>query len=213
MESRPSIEEVRRLEGVVDAEWVDPPRRAVEPMRDVPDRELEVVSMLYVNGMYLVETVQDPGAWWMGQARPDGTIECWGIYGPLRETSGASRQHHNLRRHSRKLGQAKRPTLGFVESWQGELVGRIVDQVDEYTAGRRDLHKLVEDTRGLFDAADVSDNEIRGQFESVWAPISGQLELRTEDWSKTEWVSDEELAAALAELRSWAAKVSGRNAR
>jgi hypothetical protein len=78
-----------------------------------------------------------------------------------------------------------------VKSWQRELVGRIVDQVDEYTAGRRALHKLAEGTRGVFDAADVSDNEIR-----VWAPVSGQLELRTEDWSKPEWVSDEELAAA-----------------
>jgi hypothetical protein len=54
-------------------------------MRDGQDRNLDVANMLFVSGMYLVETVQEPGSWWMGQERKNGTIECWGKYGPLQD--------------------------------------------------------------------------------------------------------------------------------
>jgi hypothetical protein len=90
-----------------------------------------------------------------------------------------------------------------MDAWQAELVGRIAVAVEDHRAGRLSLRKLVEDARGLFDAADISDNDIRFEFEAVWAPVSGELELRAEDWSRPEWVSDERLATVLDDLRRW----------
>ncbi|HUF58032.1 MAG TPA: hypothetical protein VMR89_00860 [Actinomycetota bacterium] len=91
-----------------------------------------------------------------------------------------------------------------MEPWQAELIGRIAVAVDDHRAGSLSLRKLVEDSRGLFDAADISDNIIRSEFLVVWAPVDGELELRTEDWSRPEWVSDECLETVLDDLRNWA---------
>jgi len=95
-----------------------------------------------------------------------------------------------------------------METWQAELIGRIAAAVDDHKGGRLSLRKLVEDVRGLFDAADISNNDIRFEFEAVWAPVSGELDLRTEDWSQQEWVSDERLETVLNDLRSWAVQRS-----
>jgi hypothetical protein len=95
-----------------------------------------------------------------------------------------------------------------VDRWKTELIGRIVDSIDAHLSGRLSLRKLVEDTRGLFDAADISANQLRGEFESVWAPLSGELDLRIQDWAKPEWTSDERLKTVLLDLRSWASGVS-----
>jgi hypothetical protein len=91
-----------------------------------------------------------------------------------------------------------------VDTWQAELIGRIAISVDDHKGGRLSLRKLVEDARGLFDAADISDNDIRFEFESVWAPVSGELDLRTEDWGRADWAADERLATVLDDLRNWA---------
>ena len=88
------------------------------------------------------------------------------------------------------------------------FIGRIAVAVDDHRAGRLSLRKLVEDARGLFEAADISDNDIRSEFESMWSPVDGELELRTQDWSRPEWVSEERLATVLDELRNWAVQRS-----
>jgi hypothetical protein len=95
-----------------------------------------------------------------------------------------------------------------VEPWQEELIGRMVSEIDEFLAGRLSLGRLVENTRGLFEAAAVSDSRIRMEFEQVWAPVDAQLELRTESWSRPECVSDSDLTATLTDLRNWASEVS-----
>jgi hypothetical protein len=95
-----------------------------------------------------------------------------------------------------------------VEQWQAELIGRIVERVDACRAGQISLARLVEDSRGLFDAADISDNAQRAEFESVWAPVSGELDLRGMDWTAPGWISDDRLGVALDELRSWATRVA-----
>jgi hypothetical protein len=41
--------------------------------------------MLFVNGLYLIETSDEPGSWWMGQEGSDGVITCWGHYGALEQ--------------------------------------------------------------------------------------------------------------------------------
>jgi hypothetical protein len=98
-----------------------------------------------------------------------------------------------------------------MEPWQAALIGRIVGEIDAYSARRRtSLGRLVEDCRGLFDAADISDTPTRMAFESVWAPVSAQAELRTAAWSNPEWISKSDLNAALSELRDWASDVAGR---
>jgi hypothetical protein len=52
-----------------------------------------------------------------------------------------------------------------MEPWQAALIGRIVDEIDRFNAERISLPKLVENSRGLFEAADISDNETRMAFE------------------------------------------------
>jgi len=84
----------------------------------------------------------------------------------------------------------------------------MVGEIDEFLAGRLSLGRLVENTRGLFEAADISDNRIRDEFEAAWSPVDGQLELRTESWSRPEWISDSALKAAVTGLRSWAREAS-----
>jgi hypothetical protein len=96
-----------------------------------------------------------------------------------------------------------------MDAWQAELVAQIAIAVDDHKAARLSLRKLVEDVRGLFDAADISENEIRFEFEAVWAPVSGELELRTKDWIKPECVSEESLETVLGDLRAWAARRGG----
>ncbi len=95
-----------------------------------------------------------------------------------------------------------------MDAWQAQLIGRIVVAVDDHNSGRLSLRKLVEDARGLIDAADISDNDIRFEFESVWAAVSGELDLRTEDWGKPECVSEGRLETVLDDLRAWAIKRS-----
>jgi hypothetical protein len=77
-----------------------------------------------------------------------------------------------------------------MEPWQAALIGRIVDEIDRFNAERISLPKLVENSRGLFEAADISDNETRMAFELVWVAVDAQVELQTEAWSRPEWVSE-----------------------
>jgi hypothetical protein len=95
-----------------------------------------------------------------------------------------------------------------VEPWQEEIIGRMVGEIDEFLAGRLSLRRLVDNTRGLFEAADVSDNRIRMEFDAAWSPVDAQLELRTESWSRPEWISDSDLNATVTNLRNWASETS-----
>jgi hypothetical protein len=84
----------------------------------------------------------------------------------------------------------------------------MVGEIDECLAGRLSLGRLVDNTRGLFEAADISEVRIRDEFELAWVSVDGELELRTESWSRPEWVSDSNLEAALTALREWASETS-----
>jgi hypothetical protein len=82
-ESRPNIEEIRRLPGAADAEWVDPPKKATLFVDSHTANVLDVARMLSVGGLFLVETTDKPGIWCMGQEDVDDVVTCWGYYGPL----------------------------------------------------------------------------------------------------------------------------------
>lgn len=84
MPDRRPIEEIRRLPGGADATWVDPPKRTLF-VGVSPAEELRPLNMLFVQGLYLVETANELGSWWMGQERADGVVTTWGRYGPLEQ--------------------------------------------------------------------------------------------------------------------------------
>jgi hypothetical protein len=84
MESRPSIEYILQLPGVGDAEWIDPPRKAMDA-GGRPPYELHPLSMLSVNHLVVFETVEEPGRWWMGAEGKDGVVNAWGIYGTIED--------------------------------------------------------------------------------------------------------------------------------
>lgn len=44
---------------------------------------IEPRTIIEVGGLYLVEAVDEPDNWYMGNRRPDGVIECWGRYGDI----------------------------------------------------------------------------------------------------------------------------------
>src|SRR4029453_5643674 len=66
----------------------------------------------------------------------------------------------------------RRPTLPSTGPWQAALIGRIVDEIDRFNAERISLPKLVENSRGLFEAADISENETRMAFD--WVGDAGE---------------------------------------
>jgi hypothetical protein len=79
----PSQAELEELAGG-PVEWVEPPKPAVLAMRP-PERPetLRPARMLRIDGMYLVETLDEPGTWFMGEEN-EGVVQCWGGYGDLR---------------------------------------------------------------------------------------------------------------------------------
>lgn len=97
-----------------------------------------------------------------------------------------------------------------MDGWKRDLLGRIVDEINRYSEGQLSLRSLVENARGLFDAADISDQPVREAFELVWAPLSGQLGLRTAEWANPAWSSEEDPETALRDLRDWANQISNR---
>ncbi len=52
-------------------------KRVYEPLR--------VLRALAVGGLFLVEAEGESDNWYMGQVAKDGTIQCWGRYGTLRD--------------------------------------------------------------------------------------------------------------------------------
>jgi HEAT repeat protein len=82
------IHYIRNLPEVVDAEWVDPPKTSLF-VGARPHEELRPRRMLRVNGLYLVETVDEPGMWWMGEERADGVVATWGRYESLERAISA----------------------------------------------------------------------------------------------------------------------------
>lgn len=79
----------------------------------------------------------------------------------------------------------------------------MLKRVDHYREGATSLEKLLVDLRGLYDAADIHDGDIRAAFESYWSPIDGEHELRTESWAPPGLASDERLADLLDEFSRW----------
>lgn len=83
----------------------------------------------------------------------------------------------------------------------------MLKRVDDYRDGVIPLGKLVTDLRGLYEAADIHEGETRRAFESLWSPIDGEHELRTESWAPPGLASDERLVELLDEFSRWVHEV------
>lgn len=47
---------------------------------------IEPRTIINVGGVYLIEAVDEPDSWYMGDRGPDGVIVCWGRYGDIETT-------------------------------------------------------------------------------------------------------------------------------
>jgi hypothetical protein len=75
-------ERVAAVAGAADAAYVAPSQPVRLAMLDRSE-PLDPRTIIEVGGMFLVETVDEPDEWYMGQRAKDGVIECWGRYGDL----------------------------------------------------------------------------------------------------------------------------------
>ncbi|MEV0975158.1 hypothetical protein [Microtetraspora glauca] len=96
-----------------------------------------------------------------------------------------------------------------MEDYQRALIGRMVERLDLYASGQTSLPKLVEDLRGLFEASDPRELEIRDSFQWLWGDLDAECELRTQPWAPVGAADDDRLAGAIGELRLWATRVAG----
>ena len=75
------MERLRAELGTDDVAYVTADRRAVLVGGHAP-QEIRPRTIIRVGGQYLVERVDEPDNWFMGELRGD-TILCWGRYGSL----------------------------------------------------------------------------------------------------------------------------------
>jgi hypothetical protein len=80
---------------------------------------------------------------------------------------------------------------------------RMLDRVADYNLGRVELGALVADLRGFFVEADPHNSALRSDFETYWAPIDAEHELRTEPWAPPNSANDDTLALSVARFREW----------
>jgi hypothetical protein len=92
-----------------------------------------------------------------------------------------------------------------MDAWKLALIAQIVDQADSYLAGRSTASKLLANTWGLMEAADLRMTPTWEAFYLRWARIDGEHELLTESWAPDGSGSTVRLASAVEQLRAWAA--------
>jgi hypothetical protein len=88
---------------------------------------------------------------------------------------------------------------------------RMLDRIASFRAGEAALSQLVSDLRGLMVEANPHDPAVRDEFEEHWAPIDGELELRTEPGAPPGAASDVDLARYLDDLQAWVAQLLRRS--
>ena len=79
----------------------------------------------------------------------------------------------------------------------------MLEALDQYEADEISLTTLTWQLKGLMGASDLHGDELRDGFWLHFAPIDGELELRTESWAPAGSASDEDLAEALTTFRLW----------
>ncbi|MER6824959.1 hypothetical protein ABT352_03090 [Streptosporangium sp. NPDC000563] len=90
-----------------------------------------------------------------------------------------------------------------MEDYKRALISQMAARLDLYDSNGISLPKLVEDLRGLFEAADPRELSIRDSFEELWSELDAESELRTEVWAPPGLADDTHLRDILHRLRSW----------
>jgi hypothetical protein len=93
---------------------------------------------------------------------------------------------------------------------QRRILGRIADEIDGYRDGRRTMWQLLNNTWGLFEAAELRDSETRGRFTDLYLALSIQDDAG-QPWMPADLGSDEALRAALRDLENWATAIRDRD--
>ncbi len=83
----------------------------------------------------------------------------------------------------------------------------MVERVTSFERGELDLGQLVAALRSEYIEADPHDARIRSEFESMWALIDGENELRTESWAPPGSANDDRLRELLRAFCTWVEQV------
>jgi hypothetical protein len=76
------VDRVREMTGEHDVEYLAAPHDVLLAGEATPS-PLVPRTILRIGGRYLVEPVDEPDTWYMGERTPDAAIRCWGRYGAL----------------------------------------------------------------------------------------------------------------------------------
>ena len=90
-----------------------------------------------------------------------------------------------------------------MEPHQRRILGRVADEIDAYRDGRRSMLGLLNNSWGLFEAAELRDAGERNQFEDLYLALTSADDAR-QPWMPTGLASDEDVATALAAFEAWA---------
>ena len=86
-----SLIRIRELSNDPSAMFISPETpvyTAVARDAEHPDglgEKFNAKQILRVGGLYLVETIEEPDVWYMGDRQGEGPIYCWGSYGSLED--------------------------------------------------------------------------------------------------------------------------------
>jgi hypothetical protein len=96
---------------------------------------------------------------------------------------------------------------GKVDEHQRASWTHMLERVASFERGELDLGQLVAALRSEYVEADPHDARIRSEFESMWAPIDDENELRTESWAPPEAANNDRLPELLRAFCSWVEQV------
>ncbi len=98
-----------------------------------------------------------------------------------------------------------------MDAHQRRVIGRLIDEVDAYLEGQTGRARVVENLRGLVNAAGL-DEAADAAFYEVWSPLDAELELLTEPWAPAGSGSETRFVASLNSIRAWAELMLGTDA-
>jgi hypothetical protein len=89
-----------------------------------------------------------------------------------------------------------------MEPHQRRILGRIADEMAGYRCGRQTLLNALNNTWGLFTAAEIRDTSTVETFKRLYYDLSREGDRRA--WMPEGFVSDGRLDAAARALEAWA---------
>jgi hypothetical protein len=97
-----------------------------------------------------------------------------------------------------------------MEPHQRRILGRIADEMAGYRSGRQTLLMALNNTWGLFTAAEIRDTSTVETFKRLYYDLSREDDRQA--WMPEGFVSEGRLDAAAEALEAWATDVRGSDA-